>query len=93
MELFKQPDGGLLYHVHRAYEVKCPRCLEVNTSGWLWTIPHEEGTDPLPVIGSPRLTFSCSRCGDVHPFIPQIGPSEFPAEGTNSSETGTGSDK
>jgi hypothetical protein len=77
MELFEQPDGGLLYHVHRAYEVKCPRCLEPNVSGWRWTLAHKDGVDPLPGIGSPRMTFRCSRCGDVHGFAPQLGPSEW----------------
>lgn len=77
MELFEQPDGGLLYHIHRAYEVKCPRCLETNTSGWLWTVNHQEGVDPLPKIGSPRMSFRCKRCGDVHSYVPQVGPSEW----------------
>ncbi len=80
MELFEAPDGNLAYHVHRAYEVKCPRCLEANSCGWLWTMHHQEGVDPVPSIGSPRLSFRCKRCKDVHSFVPQLGPSEWTAD-------------
>lgn len=77
MECFRNPDGTWLYRIHRLYKTACPRCLEYNYPGYVWSAHLAENYDPLRVIKPGLVAYRCKRCGDIQRFKPELHPSEW----------------